>query len=209
MNVAAALISVPSKKEIYLTHTIYFFYGLNNYFPKMDENAVIYTDKEFGGMYNSYVTRPEGLTLYRYVRSDLEEMGAVAYYGMVPYTTRPIDSEVKVKILVPNSLRGKDLRLRLEVPYSNTASKPQCQAVEVSYEDGRAIPGGTYEEGFFMADIKMEEQIKGFLDLSVRLPGEPQPSEPQSGPKGDGLVCGFDFKGVSLDILNNPIAPEP
>jgi hypothetical protein len=198
MNTAAALISINSNKQIYLLQGMYFFPRNLNYFPLLDVDTVIYTDKQFNGLYNSYLKPPREFVLYRYEYSDLDKSGAVAYLGLRHYALYAEDSIVELKILLPRDIRGNDINLTVEVPFTAVSGNEHCQKIKVSYPDGSLVEDGKYQNGFFEAVIPKARQNNGFVDIVFDLPKGETGRPDQPGGAVAKPDCGFRFNGVSV-----------
>jgi hypothetical protein len=201
MDGAAALISIPSKKEVFLMDGMYFFIKVDDYFRYFDENSVIYTDKLFPLMYNSSYENLSLMSFQRYDFQRLNAVGAVAYTGLKAYSTLADASEVKVKVLVPMNLRGQDLRLGVLLPTGGKPVPSLCRGVSAAFSDGRPLPESSFRGDQYVALIPKEEQREAFIEFTVSLPGAfPAETSPKGNDTGT-THCGFEFAGIGLNTL--------
>jgi hypothetical protein len=197
-NLAAVLATLPYKKEIYIIDGVYLFKKNQYYFPILDSNTVIYTDKLFDSLYKSYRIPNDIFTLYNYYYENLIKQGAVAYVGLKPYATFPEQNTITVSILVPIEMKGDDLNVIVELPFFQTDELSRCEKIKVKYLDLRDVSNSDYHDGFFEAKIPKEEQHDGIISLVFYLPGINMDKYNPRIDKDIQFDCDFRFKGVTL-----------
>ncbi|MDR2406331.1 MAG: hypothetical protein LBE27_08190, partial [Deltaproteobacteria bacterium] len=138
-TMAAAIITFPTNKKIYLPHGMYFFKRNNDYFKVFDENTVLYSDKEYVGIYNSYYTLVKDEKMFTYDLDELNKIGAVAYVGVKEYSSYAWKNQIKVKVLVPLHMRGKNIKLKIDVQVDNADEFPNCQNFRVTLPESETI----------------------------------------------------------------------
>ncbi|MDR2199274.1 MAG: hypothetical protein LBR53_07465 [Deltaproteobacteria bacterium] len=198
INLAAAIISLPEKKEIYMIDGFYFFQDNPDYFSILDENSIVYSEKLYYNIFRSYIIEESKPILYRYDYYNILKRGAISYFQPEPSTNYPGQSEFAFKILVPIELKGKDVKIKVEFPTDKSGDVSRCQNIIAKYDDEKDIIDGGYQNNVFEAVRPKEEQIDGFIKIVLHLPGLPNDGLNEGRGDDSHLVCGFHFRGIAL-----------
>jgi hypothetical protein len=207
LNLAAALLSIRTNKQIYLHEPVYFLPGSPNYFKVLDENAVILTNKIVTGLYNSFVTMPQQFTMFRYDYNDLNRLGAVAYSVMLSgfkgKSNFATTNTVHVKLLLPHLIRDKDVKFQVEAPFDKRANNYFCNNATVTYPDNSQIADAQYQNGVFEGTVPLAQQNDGYVDMAFHLPSDPSKGTESPNQGNFYTDCVFRFNGVTVTAAHS------
>jgi hypothetical protein len=169
-NLTAAILTENFNGKIDFLQGVYFLPSLSDFLSAFDENAVIYTDKLYTDLYGGdAVIDNERFFLNRYDYSDLLRIGAVSYDGIYPFTHDVTKDTVKLKILVPFSLRSNSIELNIS--FSLISGNDQlCNRSIAKISDNN-----DEYQNFDIKSIKLNvaENLaaEGILEAEVHFPG--------------------------------------
>jgi hypothetical protein len=152
----------------------YFGEALPDYLAFAAAGAPVYSDRTYPALFDGgAAVTPGDFTVYRYGRDVLGRTGAVSFYGVKGFTRMPNRRGVKLRILVPEELRGLGLAVRISFDKGMDGLWPSCVGPTAREErHGRDRAVGR-EGGEFLIRVPPEGQRDGFIGLYLEFPDLP------------------------------------
>ncbi|MDR3153968.1 MAG: hypothetical protein LBW85_06790 [Deltaproteobacteria bacterium] len=168
---AAAIAQYGQVKRIALINGAYLLPSMPLYLKRLKEGSVLYSDRLYPGLYmGSMESHSPRFTVYRYFPEDIRNMGAVSMYKLEPYNRRAASRIVRLRVLVPQALRGRDLEARITFQKSQAGLAPSCGTATV--REGLASPEDSvpFREAEARISVPEEWQRSGYFNLVVEFP---------------------------------------
>jgi hypothetical protein len=174
-NFAAALVAQYGHvRQVGFVNGVYLLPSSSDYLEFVEAGAPVYSDRQYQGLYMGSLKPPAaGFTVYRYAPEDLRRQGAVAMSGVEPYTRCAAQKSVRLRILPPQRLRGRDLEARITFQEKEAGLELFRGTATVREEldpPGDSVP-------FLGAEARLavskERQASGYVNLILLLPARP------------------------------------
>jgi hypothetical protein len=172
-----------------------------DYLGIAESGAPVYSDRLYPGLYRgSAEPTPPEFTVYRYDAGILRRYGAVSFSGIEPYTRNPNRRSVKLRILVPSGLSGRDLLVRVSFAEGLEGTDPSCAPPTAREEGAPPSDAVAREGGEFLIRAPAGWQRSGSLRLALDFPELPL------SPRPDGVAwdwrdppaCRYRFDAVEV-----------
>ncbi|MDR3153971.1 MAG: hypothetical protein LBW85_06805, partial [Deltaproteobacteria bacterium] len=171
-NIAAAAVAQYAQiKQMAFVNGVYFLPTMMLYPKYLKEGTVLYSDRLYPGLYMGSLELPAAsFTVYRYFPDDVRSSGAVAMFGLEPYNRRAARRIVRLRVFVPQSLRGRDLEARITFQKGQAGLNPYCGTATV--REGLASPEDSVPFRGEEARIRIPEewQKSGSFNLVAQFP---------------------------------------
>ncbi|MDR3153967.1 MAG: hypothetical protein LBW85_06785 [Deltaproteobacteria bacterium] len=198
---AAVIAQYSQIKRMAFVNGVYLLPSMPLYLNQIQEGAVLYSDRLYPGLYMGSLELPSPLfTVYRYFPEDIRRMGAVSMDGLEPYNRSAGRRIVRLRVLVPQALRGRDLEARITFPKSLAGLEPSCGTATV--REGLATPEDSVPFRGVEARIRVPEELQksGYFSLIAEFPSlrAVPMEEGQAWAYYDPTPCRYRFDKVEL-----------
>ncbi|MDR3154919.1 MAG: hypothetical protein LBW85_11805, partial [Deltaproteobacteria bacterium] len=172
LNFPAALVAQYGHvRRVRFVNGIYFLPSTAEYLDFVEEGAPVYSDRQYEGLYSGSLKPPaSGFTVYRYAPDDIRRKGAVSMDGLEPYSRRAVRKIVRLRALVPQALRGRDLEAKITFQENEAGLRSSCGTATV--RDGLASPDDSvpFRGAEVSIRVPVEWQKSGYFNLIAEFP---------------------------------------
>ncbi|MDR2353285.1 MAG: hypothetical protein LBF22_09040 [Deltaproteobacteria bacterium] len=198
-SLAAACVSVYYPFKFYLVNSKSSIRPHPDYISTLDTDTVIFSDVYYTGLIYGYPAKTtSNFTIFQYDYATIQKMGAIAYYPLDATKKAPLENVLKIKILVPLSLRNKNLTFRVTIVSQNDTQA--CKPISLKSQEGETLFLNNGEpdpnqplKRTFEANLPPGLLDSSILNLNLELPGSFAGSQ-----NPDQLHCGFWIYGADL-----------